>query len=98
MTSFVEIFQLIRKLKWCEVQELRWHADAKTSRHYNQEKGSNRHFSLVAGRICCADYISVHQPASQSTTCNFYVHHSTESNSTQQLSTSNILHPSLFYH
>jgi len=35
MTSFVEIFQLIRKLKWGEVRELRRHADAKTSRHYN---------------------------------------------------------------
>jgi hypothetical protein len=40
MTCFVEIFQLIRKLKWGEVQELRRHADAKTSRHYNQDKDS----------------------------------------------------------
>jgi len=98
MTSFVEIFQLIRKLKWGEMHEVWRHADAKTSRHYNQEKDSNRHFSLVAGRIRCADYISAEQHGSQSITCIFYVHHFTESNPRQQFSTSNVLHPLLFYH
>jgi hypothetical protein len=48
--------------------------------------------TLVAGRIRCADYISAHQPGSQSTTCTFRVLHSTESKSRQHFSTSNVLH------
>jgi hypothetical protein len=98
MTSFVEIFQLIRKLKWGEIQELCRHADAKTGRQYNQQKDIDRQFCLVAGRIRCADCTSAHQHGSQSITCTFYVHHSTESNSRQQFSTSNISRPLLFYH
>jgi len=57
------------------------------------------HVSVPSSLLCkLQQYNTAHRFASQFTTYTWYVHHSTEPHCRQQISTSNILYSTLFYH